>query len=157
VTLVSGSRLGPYEITAKLGEGGMGEVWRARDSKLERDVAIKVLPAAFVADPERLARFEREARLLAQLNHPNIAQIYALEKWGQAPIPASASTTGPSERESEPVPTSAISFLVMELVEGPTLADRLAQGALRSRRRWRRPTRRGSFIAISSPRTSKLP
>jgi len=101
-----GSTLGPYQITAKLGEGGMGEVYRAHDSKLKRDVAIKVLPAAFVQDKERLARFEREAQLLAQLNHPNIAQIYGME------------TSGESHA------------LVMELVEGPTLADRLAQGAL---------------------------
>ena len=70
-----GSRLGPYEITAKLGEGGMGEVYRATDTKLKRDVAIKVLPAAFTEDKERLARFEREAQLLAQLHHPNIAHL----------------------------------------------------------------------------------
>ncbi len=101
-----GTKLGPYEITAKLGEGGMGEVYRAHDPKLKRDVAIKVLPAAFTQDKERLARFEREAQLLAQLNHPNIAQIYGLE------------TSGESHA------------LVMELVEGPTLADRLARGAL---------------------------
>ena len=75
-----GSKLGPYEITAKLGEGGMGEVYRATDTKLDRDVAIKVLPAAFAEDPERLARFEREAKLLAALNHPNIASIYGLEE-----------------------------------------------------------------------------
>jgi eukaryotic-like serine/threonine-protein kinase len=106
MTVAIGTRLGPYEITAKLGEGGMGEVYRAHDSKLKRDVAIKVLPAAFTQDKERLARFEREAQLLAQLNHPNIAQIYGLE------------TSGESHA------------LVMELVEGPTLADRLAQGAL---------------------------
>jgi len=106
VDLSSGARLGPYEITAKLGEGGMGEVWRATDTKLRRDVAIKVLPAAFVADKERLARFEREAQLLAQLNHPNIAQIYGMEASGDAHA------------------------LVMELVEGPTLADRLASGSL---------------------------
>jgi len=103
---VIGTRLGPYEITAKLGEGGMGEVWRAHDSKLKRDVAIKVLPSAFTQDKERLARFEREAKLLAQLNHSNIAQIYGIEASGDSHA------------------------LVMELVEGPTLADRLAQGAL---------------------------
>jgi serine/threonine protein kinase len=74
-----GTKLGPYEITAKLGEGGMGEVYRARDTKLERDVAIKVLPAGFVEDHERLQRFEREAKLLAQLHHPNIASIFGLE------------------------------------------------------------------------------
>jgi hypothetical protein len=101
-----GQRLGPYEITAKLGEGGMGEVWRARDTKLRRDVAIKVLPAAFVEERERLARFEREAQLLAQLNHPNIAQIYGMEAIGDAHA------------------------LIIELVEGPTLAELLESGAL---------------------------
>jgi len=101
-----GTRLGPYEITAKLGEGGMGEVYRATDTKLRRDVAIKVLPAAFVEDKERLARFEREAQLLAQLHHPNIASIFGME-------------------ESE-----STKALVMELVEGPTLAERLESGPL---------------------------
>ena len=75
-----GARLGPYEVTVKLGAGGMGEVWRATDSRLRREVAIKVLPAAFTADRERLARFEREAQTLAALNHPNIAAIYGLER-----------------------------------------------------------------------------
>ena len=101
-----GTRVGPYEITAKLGEGGMGEVYRATDSKLKREVAIKVLPAAFTADPERLARFEREAQLLAQLHHPHIASIFGLEESG------------------------GVRALVMELVDGPTLAERLAQGPL---------------------------
>jgi len=101
-----GTHLGPYEITAKLGEGGMGEVWRATDTRLEREVAIKVLPPAFTEDPEHLARFEREAKLLASLNHPNIASIHGLE-------------------ESE-----GVRALVMELVEGPTLAERLEPGAL---------------------------
>jgi len=101
-----GKRLGPYEVTAKLGEGGMGEVYRARDTTLERDVAIKVLPAAFVEDHERLLRFEREAKLLAQLNHPSIAHIYGMEASGEARA------------------------LVMELVEGPTLAERLESGSL---------------------------
>jgi Tol biopolymer transport system component len=101
-----GSKLGAYEITAKLGEGGMGEVWRATDTKLRRDVAIKVLPAAFTEDTERLARFEREAQLLAQLQHPNIASIFGLEE------------------------EDGVRALVMELVEGPTLAERLEQGAL---------------------------
>ncbi len=104
MSLGAGSRLGPYEITAKLGEGGMGEVYRATDSRLKREVAIKVLPAAFTEDKERLARFEREAQLLAQLNHPNIAQIYGIETSG------------------------ATHALVMELVDGPTLAERLEQG-----------------------------
>ena len=106
MSVAPGSRLGSYEITAKLGEGGMGEVWRATDTMLRREVAIKVLPSAFTEDKERLARFEREAQLLAQLNHPNIAQIYGLEKSGE---------------------TRA---LVMELVEGPTLAERLEAGPL---------------------------
>ncbi len=101
-----GHRLGSYEITAKLGEGGMGEVYRATDTRLKREVAIKVLPAAFTEDKERLARFEREAQLLAQLQHPHIASIYGLEESGT---------------------TRA---LVMELVPGPTLADRLSAGAL---------------------------
>ncbi len=101
-----GAKLGPYEITGKLGEGGMGEVYRATDTKLKRDVAIKVLPAAFVEDRERLARFEREAQLLAQLHHPNIASIFGLEE------------------------SDGMKALVMELVEGPTLAERLEQGAL---------------------------
>jgi Tol biopolymer transport system component len=101
-----GQQLGPYSITAKLGEGGMGEVWRATDSRLDRQVAIKVLPAAFVADPERLARFEREAKLLAQLHHPNVASIFGLE-------------------ESE-----GGRALVMELVEGEELSARIARGAL---------------------------
>jgi Tol biopolymer transport system component len=101
-----GAKLGPYEVVAKLGEGGMGEVWRARDSQLGRDVALKVLPEGFTSDPERLQRFEREARLLAQLNHPNIAQIYGMEASGE---------------------TRA---LVMELVEGPTLAERQEHASL---------------------------
>ena len=104
--LTTGTRLGPYEITAQIGVGGMGEVYRATDTKLKRDVAVKVLPDALAADPERLARFQREAEVLASLNHPNIAQIHGLE-------------------ESE-----GIKALVMELVEGPTLADRIAQGAI---------------------------
>ncbi len=101
-----GRRLGSFEITAKLGEGGMGEVYRAHDTKLRRDVAIKVLPAAFTEDKERLARFEREAQLLAQLHHPNIASIFGLEESG------------------------GVRALVMELVEGPTLAERLESGPL---------------------------
>ena len=106
MTLSSGSRLGPYEITDKLGEGGMGEVYRATDTRLKREVAIKVLPAAFTEDMERLARFEREAQLLAQLHHPNIASIFGLEEAG------------------------GIRALVMELVEGSTLAELLESGPL---------------------------
>ena len=80
MSLQPGTTLGSYHVTAKIGEGGMGEVYRARDTKLDRDVALKVLPEAFTQDPDRLARFEREAKVLASLNHPNIAAIYGLEE-----------------------------------------------------------------------------
>ena len=80
MSLQPGTTLGPYHVTAKIGEGGMGEVYRARDTKLDRDVALKVLPEAFTADPDRLARFEREAKVLASLNHTNIGHIYGLEE-----------------------------------------------------------------------------
>ncbi len=83
--IAPGSKLGVYEVTAKIGAGGMGEVYRAHDTTLDRDVAIKVLPDAFATDPERLARFEREAKVLASLNHPNIAAIYGLEEGGDSP------------------------------------------------------------------------
>ncbi len=102
MSLAPGTRLGSYDIIALLGAGGMGEVYRARDTRLKRDVAIKVLPDAFANDPERLARFQREAELLATLNHPNIAQIHGLEDRA----------------------------LILELVEGLTLADRIAQGSM---------------------------
>ena len=106
MSLAPGVRLGPYEITAHLGAGGMGEVWGATDTSLGRQVAIKVLPDTLAHDPERLARFEREARTLASLNHPNIAAIHGLE-------------TSDGSRA-----------LVMEFVDGPTLADRIAQGSI---------------------------
>src|SRR2546422_10865113 len=96
------STIAHYRILSKLGEGGMGAVYRATDTKLNRDVAIKVLPDSFAQDPDRMARFAREAQVLASLNHPNIAAIYGVE-----------------ERA-----------LVLELVEGPTLAERIAQGAI---------------------------
>src|SRR5688572_2604844 len=105
-----GTRLGPYEVTALIGEGGMGKVWRAHHTGLKRDDALKVLPDAFVSDPERLARFQREAQVLASLNHPNIAHVHGLEQ------------------------VDGVRALVMELVEGPTLADRLAQGDRKSTR-----------------------
>lgn len=104
--LAPGTKIGVYEVIAVIGSGGMGEVYRARDSRLQRHVAIKVLPDVFANDPERLARLEREARLLASLSHPNIAGIYQLEE------------------------SDKITALVLELVEGPTLADRIAQGAV---------------------------
>jgi len=105
MSLTPGTRLGPYEIVGALGAGGMGEVYRATDTKLKRDVAIKVLPASLVSDPDRLARFQREAEVLAALNHPNIAAIYGIE-------------------------SSATQALVMELVEGEDLSHRIAQGAM---------------------------
>ena len=104
--LNAGTKLGPYEIVAPLGAGGMGEVYRARDARLSRDVAIKALADAFAASPDQLARFRREAQTLAALNHPNIGAIYGLEEVGGAP------------------------YLVLELVAGETLATRLARGAL---------------------------
>lgn len=106
MALTTGMTVGPYEITGALGAGGMGEVYCARDKKLGRDVALKVLPEAFADDPERMARFEREAKVLASLNHPNIASIYGLED---------------SDNRRA---------LVMELVAGPTLAERLKSGAI---------------------------
>ena len=86
MSLSPGQRLGPYAIVAPLGAGGMGEVYRATDTKLGRDVAIKLLPPAFASDPDRLARFEREAKLLASLNHPAIAHLYGLEDEGGQPF-----------------------------------------------------------------------
>ena len=106
MALTVGSRLGHYDVTALIGEGGMGQVYRATDTQLGRDVALKILPDAFAADPDRLARFQREAQVLASLNHPNIAAIYGIE-------------------EAEGTKT-----LVLELVEGPTLADRIAKGPI---------------------------
>ena len=100
-------QLGSYTIVAPLGAGGMGEVYRARDEKLGRDVAIKILPPHFTADPDRGARFKREARILATLNHPNIAAIYAVEE------------------------SNGMTALVLELIEGTTLASRLEHGPLK--------------------------
>jgi len=119
-----GSRLGAYEIVSLLGVGGMGEVYRARDTKLQRDVALKVLPDAFSSDPERLARFEREAQLLASLNHPNIAVIHGVEEG--RPV----HRTSPGADGSPPGSASSVRALVLELIDGETLAERLARGAL---------------------------
>src|SRR5688500_19864127 len=109
MALSPGARIGPYEILAELGKGGMGEVYRGRDTKLNRDVAIKVLPELFALDAERLARFTREAQTLASLNHPNIAQIFGLE--------------GDDSRGSRRA-------LVMELVEGEDLSVLIARGPM---------------------------
>jgi serine/threonine-protein kinase len=106
VTLVPGSQLGAYDILSLIGTGGMGEVYRAHDTKLGRDVALKILPDSFGHDPDRVARFRREAQVLASLNHPHIAAIYGLEE------------------------TNGSQFLILELVEGETLAQRLKAGPL---------------------------
>ena len=106
MSLSAGSRIGSYEIVGPLGAGGMGEVWRARDARLGREVAIKSLPATFAQDPERLARFEREARLLAALQHARIATIHGLEE------------------------SDGRRYLVMELVPGESLAERLVSGPI---------------------------
>src|SRR5688572_16169960 len=106
MSLSPGTRLGVYEIVSPLGAGGMGVVYRARDTRLNRDVAVKALPADVAADPERLARFEREAQLLASLVHPHIATIHGV------------------------VESEGASFIVLELVDGQSLAERLAAGAL---------------------------
>src|SRR5437879_13407239 len=101
MTIAAGTKLGRYEIRSQIGAGGMGEVYRARDEKLNRDVAIKILPEAFAQDSDRLARFKREAQVLASLNHPNIASIYGLEE------------------------SNGFIALPMELVEGPRVAERV--------------------------------
>src|SRR6185503_3979599 len=106
MSVANGTRIGVYEIQEAIGAGGMGEVYRARDTRLQREVALKILPEAFASDVERLARFEREARTLASLNHPHIASIHGFEESG------------------------GVHALVMELVEGPTLAERIAPGPM---------------------------
>src|ERR1700747_309378 len=106
MSLAAGSRLGPYEILSALGSGGMGEVYRAHDTKLGRDVALKILPESFIHDPDRVSRFRREAQVLASLNHPHIAQIHGFEE------------------------ADGSQFLVLELVEGGPLAARLKPGPL---------------------------
>ena len=132
MSLTPGTLIGPYELSAQVGVGGMGEVYRARDTRLKRSVAIKVLPEAVAKDASRLARFQREAETLAALNHPHVAQIYGLEQ------------------------SAGITALVMELVEGPTLAERISGRALaigetsRSRRRLLRPWRRHTTEASST-------
>src|SRR2546425_9273731 len=106
MSLAPGVRLGAYEVVALIGAGGMGEVYRARDIKLGRYVAVKVLPEAFASNPDRVSRFQREAQLLASLNHPHVAALHGMEEAGGGHL------------------------LVMELVEGETLADRLRRGPL---------------------------
>ena len=134
MALASGNKLGPYEIQSPLGAGGMGEVYRARDSRLARDVALKVLLEAFAADSERMARFEREAKVLASLNHPNVAAIYGLEE------------------------SNSVRALVLELVEGPTWRSGSRRDRFPSKKpcplpskfamAWNTRTSEQSFIAI---------
>src|SRR5262245_2686322 len=106
MTLAAGTRIGTYEVKSPLGQGGMGVVYRAHDTQLQRDVAIKLLPDPFATDKDRLARFQREAQVLASLNHPNIAQVYGIEGSG------------------------ASRCIVMELVDGETLQERLKRGSI---------------------------
>jgi serine/threonine protein kinase len=134
MALTSGTKLGPHEIQSQLGAGGMGEVYRARDTRLERIVAIKVLPASFSAEPERLRRFEQEARSVAALNHPNILAVHDIGTHDSAP------------------------YMVCELLEGETLRERLLGGAVSSKKAielathiaqgWLQPTTRVLSIAI---------
>jgi serine/threonine protein kinase len=128
LALTPGFRLGVYDITAQIGEGGMGQVYRATDRKLKRQVAIKILPAALAVDHDRLARFQREAEVLASLNHPNIAAIYGLEE------------------------SAGVTALVMELVEGDDLSQRIARARSPSTTRYPLPSRSPTH---SKPRTSK--
>ncbi len=106
MSLKPGQSIGPHKVVSLLGEGGMGQVWQATDTQLGREVALKILPDAFASDPDRLARFTREAQILASLNHPNIAAIYGIEE------------------------AEGTRALVLELVDGPTLADRIAKGPI---------------------------
>ena len=129
MSLAAGTRLGPYEILAPLGAGGMGEVYRARDTRLKREVALKVLPDSFASDPQRMARFQREAEVLASLNHPNIATIYGVEE------------------------SNGVRALVMELVPGrrSTAQSRWRQRSItpsKSPKRSKPRTTRASSIAI---------
>src|SRR5438105_1195213 len=141
--LSTGTKLGPYEILAPLGAGGMGEVYRARDTRLGRAVAIKVLPESFSKDPDRLRRFEQEARAASQLNHPNIVTVHDFGTHGGAP------------------------YVVQELLEGGRCGSACAQAPFPRARRWttvskslagwQRLTRKELSIAISSRRTCSLP
>ena len=129
MSLEVGQKLAQYEVVEPIGAGGMGEVYRARDTKLGRDVAIKVLPEEFSRDKERLDRFEREAKLLAQLNHSNVATLYGFED----------------------------GYLVMELVEGETLGERIARGPMASSSKPRRISRASWPQRIARPRRSRSP
>src|SRR5512139_286483 len=111
MALTTGTRLGPYEVSGSIGAGGMGEVYRAKDTRLGRSVALKILPSDVASDPERRRRFEQEARSVSTLNHPNICALYDI---GSADVPDSGT----------------LDYIVMELLEGPSLADRVAKGPM---------------------------
>jgi serine/threonine-protein kinase len=182
-----GTTIAQYRITAALGAGGMGEVWRAADEKLGREVALKVLPEEIAEDPGRMARFEREAKVLASLNHPNIAHLYGLETSPVIPSEARGRVEGsPEEREKlniQHFPASggpstpeslrdasaqddsgAVTFLIMELVEGEDLSERISRGGIPveeavpiAMQIAEALENRASSTAISSPPTSSLP
>jgi len=122
MALAPGARLGPYEIVAAIGAGGMGEVYRARDTQLKRDVALKVLPSDFAPDADRLARFDREAQALAALNHPHIAQVYGVVLDAPSTPRQGSEQTGSGQ--------GGVRAIVMEMVEGPALAERITGGAV---------------------------
>ena len=125
MSLPSGTKLGPYEIQSLLGAGGMGEVYRARDTRLQRDVAIKILPSSLAPDQDRLRRFELEARAVAALNHPNLLTVFDV---GAAQLPNTAAKSGASDAAAESP------YIVSELLEGTTLRQLLAAGAMRERK-----------------------
>src|ERR1700677_465083 len=127
--LTPGSKLGPYEILSLIGTGGMGEVYRARDARLGRDVPINILPASFSNDQDRLRRFEQEARAVAALNHPNLLTVFDV---GASPLAQDGAETGAPS--GAPGGASESPFIVSELLEGATLRERLASGALRERK-----------------------
>ena len=131
MALTPGTRVGAFEILGILGRGGMGEVYRAQDTALGREVAIKILPEVFAADPDRSARFALEARVLASLNHPNVGAIYGLEE------------------------KDGVRALVLELVEGPTLADRIVDAGASSTKRPGCRSTKSSRSPSRSPRRSK--
>jgi serine/threonine protein kinase len=160
MSLTPGTRLGSYEIGKPIGAGGMGEVYRAHDTSLERDVAIKVLPESFASDASRVAHFEQEAKTLAALNHPNIAHIYGIERASAEtpgadtkPEPGDAASAASAENVSAETATtesaSTSTALVMELVEGPMLADRIEQGPL--------ATDAGQPVCVTDRTGSRLP
>jgi len=126
----AGKRIGGYRILSPLGAGGMGEVWLAEDEKLGREVALKMLPGEFAGDPERMARFEREAKVLASLNHPNIATLFGLETVEVGDVHVGAADNSKLKTKNSKLTANAVTFLVMELVEGEDLSDRIARGPI---------------------------